>query len=239
MPEPGIALLWLAKNDIAAAVAASRRATAEARDHLTRASLLAAHCEIMLAGGDGPEARTAAEELARLAAELGAPFLDAAAHRAAGAVLLAEGRASDALPELRDAWATWQDLRAPYEAARTRVLIGLARRAIGDEEGAALELDAALWALRSLSATPDAIHVESLLGRRAHVAGGLTAREIDVLRLISGGYTNRQIAAELVISDKTVARHVSNIFAKLDVSSRTAAAAFAYRHNLISGRENG
>ena len=139
------------------------------------------------------------------------------------------------LVSLRPRLAGWQALDAPYEAARVRVLIGIACRELGDEDAAALELDAAAAVFRQLGAAPDLARVEARppgggsIGRRPHCARGL-----EVLRLVAAGKTNRAIAAELVISEKTVARHVSNIFAKLGLSSRAAATAYAYEHDLLS-----
>ena len=133
---------------------------------------------------------------------------------------------------LRAAWVLWRDLRVPYEAARTRVLLGRACRAAGDEDGAQLELDAARAIFARLSAGTDLAEVERLLGGTG-AAGGLTPREAEVLRLVATGRTNRAIAEELVLSEKTVARHLSNIFAKLDVGSRAAATAWAYEHRIV------
>ena len=155
--------------------------------------------------------------------------------KSAGAVLLAEGRAREALASLREAEGLWRELEAPYEAARTRVLAGLACRALGDASGAEVELDAALAALGAIGAAPDLGRVERL--RREPVtrsAAGLTPRELEVLRLVAAGLTNRVIAERLRISEKTVARHVSNIFLKLGLSSRSAATAYAYRHDLVT-----
>ena len=175
----------------------------------------------------------ASDELSEIADAFAAPLLRAAAATAQGAVLLAEGDARAALPALRRAWIAWQELEAPYEAARTRVLIGLACRALGDEESAAMELDAAGWVFRQLGAAPDLARVEALSRRTTATAGGLTAREVEILRLVAAGKTNREIAATLVFSDHTVRRHLQNIFAKLGVPSRAAATAFAFQHDLI------
>ena len=149
-------------------------------------------------------------------------------------MLLSAGDARGALVALRQAWAAWQELDAPYEAARVRLLIGLACRAAGDEDSAQLELDAAAWTLRQLGAAPDLARVDALARTAITTAtGGLTARELQVLRLVAAGNTNREIATALVISEHTVRRHLQNSFAKLGVSSRAAATAFAVHHGLI------
>jgi DNA-binding NarL/FixJ family response regulator len=239
-PQPGLALLRLAQGEVAAATAAIRRAVDEARGHIARSRLLPAYLEIALAANDVAAARVAADELAAIAAELDAPFLHAVSAQAAGAVLLGEGDSSAALAALRRAWVAWQELEAPYEAARVRVLIALACRDLGDGDTAEMELDAARWAFEQLGAAPDLARAEAL-SRKAtaaaatatKVAGGLTAREAEVLRLVAAGKTNRAIAADLVLSEKTVARHVSNIFTKLGLSSRSAATAYAYEHGLV------
>jgi ATP/maltotriose-dependent transcriptional regulator MalT len=232
-PQPGLALLRLAQRQTDAAAAAIRRVVGEARDRSARCALLAAQVEIMLTAGDVEAARAAADELCRIADDLDAPFLRATATHAAGAVLLAEGDVRGALADLRRAWTSWQALDAPYEAARVRVLLGLACRDLGDADSAAMELDAARWAFRELGAVPDAARVEALSRTAIRLAGGLTAREVEVLRLVAAGKRNRSIAAELFLSEKTVARHLSNIFTKLGVSSRAAATAYAYEHDLV------
>jgi DNA-binding NarL/FixJ family response regulator len=233
-PQPGLALLRLAQGQAAAARAAIRRALEEATDQPDRCRLLPASVEIALAGGDLAAARDAAEELARAAGDLDAPLLRATATAAKGAVLLAEGDPRAALAALREAWAAWRELETPYEAARARVLIGLACRALGDRDSAAMELDAAGWAFQRLGAAPDRERLEALAGRApAGAARGLTAREAEVLRLVATGRTNRAIATELVLSERTVDRHVSNIFTKLGVASRAAATAWAYEHRLV------
>jgi DNA-binding CsgD family transcriptional regulator len=151
-----------------------------------------------------------------------------------GAVRLGEGDPRAALSALRQAWAAWQDLEAPYETARVRVLIGLACRELGDEDSGQMELDAARWVFRQLGAGPDLTRVEALAQKVAAApAGRLTAREVEVLRLVAAGKTNRAIATDLFLSEKTVARHVSNIFTKLGLSSRSAATAYAFEHDLV------
>jgi len=230
-PQPGLALLRLAQGQPAAAQAAIRRALEEAVDLPDRARLLPAAAEIALAVGDRAAARAAAGELAETAGRLDAPLLGATAAAARGAVRLADGDARAALADLRGAWAAWRELGAPYEAARARVGVGLACRALGDQDSAALELDAARAVFQELGAAPDLASLERLAGRGR--AGGLTPREVQVLRLVATGKTNRAIAAELVLSERTVDRHVSNIFTKLGVSSRAAATAWAFQHQLV------
>jgi DNA-binding CsgD family transcriptional regulator len=234
MPQPGLALLRLAHDDVEAAASAMRRVMIETRDRVTRAGLSLAHVEIMLAAGDIPAARGAADDLAEVAADLDAPLLMAMSAEATGAVLLAERQHQAACEALRRAWTSWQSLEAPYEAARTRVLLGRAYRELGDEGGAQMELDAARWVFQRLGAAPDLARVEDL-SRKAtsRATGGLTAREVEVLRLVACGKTNRAIAAELFLSEKTVARHISNIFGKLGLSSRAGATAYAYEHGLV------
>ncbi len=234
-PEPGLALLRFAQGRPDAAAAAIRRAADEALGTLARPRLLDPFVEIMLATGSAAEARVAAEELLQIARDIGAPLLVAMAARAEGAVLLAEGNPHAALGALRRAWTAWHALEAPYDAARVRVLIGLACRELDDVDTATMELDAARDVFQQLGARPDVSRVEALSGKDAvRPPGGLTVREIEVLRLVATGKTNRAIGAGLVISEKTVARHLSNIFTKLGVSSRAAATAYAYEHDLVS-----
>jgi len=232
-PQPGLALLRLAQGQVDTAAAAIRRVVDEASDFVSRSRLLPAQVEILLAAGDVKAASAAAGELARLAEGLGAPFLTAVAAHAQGAVLLAEGDPRAALAVLRGAWLAWQELEVPYEAGRVRVLIGLACRELGDQDGAKMELDAARWVFHQLAAAPDLARVEALSGKAAGGPGGLTARELQVLRMVAAGETNKAIAAELFVSERTVDRHMSNIYAKLGVSSRAAATAHAYQHGLL------
>jgi DNA-binding CsgD family transcriptional regulator len=237
-PDPGLPLLRLAQGRGDAAATGIRRAVDEARDETTRASLLGAQAEILLEAADVPAARAAVEELWRLADGRNADFLRAEAGASEGAVLLAEDDPGKAVSILRQAWEMWQKLDLPYQAARTRALIGRACRSLGDEEGAKLELDAAVGVFRELGAETDVARVEALTVKRsargaAPRAGNLTPREVEVLRLVAAGMTNRRIGKELYITQKTVDRHVSNIFRKVGVKSRAAATAWAYEHDLV------
>jgi DNA-binding NarL/FixJ family response regulator len=188
----------------------------------------------MLAVRDPDEARAASRELDEIAAGHGAEALDAIAAQARGNVALSDGDAAAALASLRAALRVWHDLAARYEIARTRLAIGLACRQLRDDDTAVLELEAARETFSRLGARPDLARVDALL-RRASSSGayGLTERELEVLRLAAAGRSNREIAAALVISEHTVARHMQNIFNKLGVSSRTAAGAFAVAHQLV------
>jgi DNA-binding CsgD family transcriptional regulator len=232
-PQPGLALLRLVQGRSDAAATAIRRVASTTVDRLKRMSLLPAYIEIMLAAGDVQDARNACRELEDIARSLDTGVPGAIAAQACGAVDLAEGNAQAALGSLRRAFEVWQRIEAPYAAARVRVLIGLACRALGDEDGAGLEIDAARSIFERLGATPDVARIDALMKRTpSGHAYGLTPRELQVLRLIATGETNKAIAGKLSLSEKTVDRHVSNIFAKLDVSSRAAATAFAYQHKL-------
>ena len=233
-PQPGLAQLRLAQGQADAAAAAIRRAAGEVSEPLKRAGLLAAYVEIMLAVRDPQNARSACRELGEIAESYESAMLAAMAEQARGAVDLAEGDARVALVSLRRSWERWHELEAPYEAARVRVLVGQACRVLGDDDTAAMELDAARRAFEQLGAAPDLAHLDSL-GRSAEPfdAHGLTPRELQVLHLVAAGATNKAIAGELILSERTVDRHVSNIFTKFRVSSRAAATAYAYEHKLV------
>ena len=232
-PQPGLALLRLAQGRPDAAAAAIRRVLAETTIWSRRAVLLPARVEIALALGELEEARGAARELDALSAQYGGTMLRALAATALAAVHLAAGEQEEALVAARRATEDWRALEAPYEEACARVAVGLACSALGDEDAAALELAAARATFAELGATPDLERVREELETPAADTHGLTARELEVLRLVTAGESNRAIASALVISEHTVARHLQNIFRKLDVSSRTAASAFAYEHGLV------
>jgi DNA-binding CsgD family transcriptional regulator len=233
-PQPGLALLRLGQGDHVAAAGTIRRVVGETAQPLPRARVLPAYVEIMLAVGEAEEARDASRELTEIAAASESSMLRAIAAHVQGSVELSDGDPQAALVSLRSASRVWEELDAPYEAARVRVLLGLACRALGDHDSAVLELDAARGVFEELDATPDLVRVDSLMrGTVPDDAHGLSERELEVLRLVAAGKTNREIASALVLSQHTVARHVQNIFGKLGVSSRTAATAFAFEHELV------
>jgi DNA-binding CsgD family transcriptional regulator len=208
-PQPGLALLRLAQGRTDVARAASRRVVAETTDRLGRAKLLPA----------------------QVAESYDTRALRAVADHARGAVLLTEDDARGAVVALRGAWQAWRELEAPYEAARVRMLVGVGCRALGDEEAAAMELEAARTVFARLGAAPELARLEAFARREAAwKAHGLTERELQVLRLVAAGKTNHAIASQLFVAEKTVDRHVSNIYTKLGVSSRAAATAHAYQH---------
>lgn len=233
--QPGLSLLRLSQGQADLAAASIRRALTDAERRDTRVSLLAAAVEIMLAVGDLVTARTAADELAGVARSMNASFLSAAASQAMGAVLLAEGDAAAASASIRRAADAWRDLEMPYEEAQARLLIAAACDRLGDRDRREIELDAARRLFTGLGAAPALTRLaESSARGTPETFGGLSERETQVLRLLATGRTNRAIAEQLFISEKTVARHVSNILSKLGVASRTGATAWAYQHNLVS-----
>ena len=228
-PQSGLAMLRLAQGRVDAASAIIEQALADASaSPLGRAKLLPAAVQIALAKGDSDRARAAVDELDATASAFQSPALSAAGASCRGRLQLAEGDAASACASLRRALKQWQDLDVPYEAATARLLLGQACRGSGDEDGAAAAFAAAAEIFERLGAVLEARRVqESLQGPQA-LPAGLTEREAQVLRLVAAGLTNRAIATELYLSDKTVARHLSNIFVKIGVSSRSAATAFAF-----------
>jgi DNA-binding CsgD family transcriptional regulator len=232
--QPGLALLRLAQGKADPAVAAIRRAVSEATAPMPRAALLPAYIEIMLAVGELEEAASASRELEGIAEGWGSDALTAMSAHARGAVAVAHKDARAGLAALRRASEAWQKLEAPYEGARTRELVGLACRLLGDEETTVLEFDAARGVFAQLGAESDLSRIDSHSRSPASAAThGLTARELEVLRLVAAGKTNHAIGADLFVSDHTIRRHLQNIFRKLGVSSRAAATAYASQHDLI------
>jgi DNA-binding CsgD family transcriptional regulator len=233
-PQPGLALMRLVQGKADAAQAAIRRVREEGSGPAGAAQVLPAFVEIMLAADEVEAAAEACDELEALAKRHGGDALAAIASQARGAVELARGDARGALGPLRRAENSWRGLEAPYEVARVQELLGIACRELGDEDTATLELESAREAFERLGAATDLVRVAMLAEIAAATdTHGLTQRELEVLRLVAAGKSNREIAGELVISEHTVARHLQNIFAKLGLSSRTAATAFAFEHNLV------
>jgi DNA-binding CsgD family transcriptional regulator len=228
--QPGLAQLRAAQGRAATAAAGLDRALAENANAPERPRLLAARVEVALQTADLSAASVAASALADEAGRIGTPYVEAQACHAQGRVLLAQGEPQSALPILRRAWGLWQRVDVPYEAAKTRLEVGAACRALGDEDAERMEIDAARTAFQQLGASADLAAIDHY--ERGTAEGPLTAREKEVLHLVAHGGTNRAIAAELFLSEKTVARHLSNIFVKLGVSSRSSAASYAYEHGL-------
>ncbi len=224
-PQPGMALLRLAQGRIDVAAAQVRRRLAESEQPIERARILCAAAEILIAADDIDGARAVADELTSVATELGSPLLRGHAALATGSALLAAGDVSGALVALRRAVGDWIELGAPYEQARTRLLIADACEALADLDSAEMERRAARSTLAALGGD---------VAPQRQLAPGLTAREMEVLALVAQGKTNRAIAAELYISEKTVASHLNHIFTKLGLTSRSAATAYAYQHDLVS-----
>jgi DNA-binding CsgD family transcriptional regulator/tetratricopeptide (TPR) repeat protein len=233
-PQPGLARLRLAQGNPTAATASLDRALAETDDLLQRLAILPAYVDIMLTADDVAAARRASDELHAIAGQTGVEMHRAWAAYARGVVDLTAGLPTEAIPSLRDAFKLWQSLEVPYETARTRTELGKALLAVGDEDTASLEFEAARSAFAQLGATPGKLEVDSLIGpggpEKRH---DLTPRELEVLTLLTTGDTNRSIAEKLVLSERTVDRHVSNIFAKLGVSTRSAATSQAFRRRLV------
>lgn len=229
-PQPGLALLRLAQGDRSTALSSVQRVLDGTKDMLTRARYLPACIEISLAAGELPRAQSALSELERVAESFDTQVLRAMTADCRGAVRLAEGDAGAALEPLRQALRAWLAIDAPYLAARTRVLLASACQALRDQDGVRLELAAARETFERLGATRD---LARLLERGRRSSHGLTPRELEVLRHVARGETNKAIARELCLSEKTIDRHVSNIFEKTQVASRAAATAFAYENGLI------
>jgi DNA-binding CsgD family transcriptional regulator len=231
-PQPGLMLAWLARGRTAAAIPAVRRLLAEAQGPVQRSWLLPAAVQAMVAAQLLEEARQYSDELSGIASAFGSSALRAAAAYGGASVELASGKVEEALRQARDSCRLWSDIGSPYETARARVLVARALRELGDEDSARSELAVARGSFAELGAAPAAEEVDRLLHRAR--PGGLSEREVEVLKLVAEGRSNPEIARALVLSQKTVERHLSNIFTKLAVPSRTAAAAYAHEHGLMS-----
>jgi DNA-binding CsgD family transcriptional regulator len=233
-PQPGLSLLRHAQGRIDDAAASIRAVLRDTRARARRAQALVAAVEILLAAGDHEQARSVAAELSEIAGAIGAPLLDAASAHADGAVLLAHDDLTGASAQLRHACDTWRDLGMGYEEAHTHLLMADVCRRCGDPDGCHLHVDAAQRLFRRLNAASCLARIADQTAPAARRRiGALSNREVEVLRLLAAGKTNRQTAEALFISERTVARHVSNIFDKLGVSTRAGATAWAYQRNLI------
>jgi len=235
-PEPGLARLRTAQGRAEAAVTTLLRLVDDRRRVEDKAELLSALVNAQLVVGAVPAARSAAEQLGGIAGDLDSPLLSGFAAQSMGAVLCAEGSPKAALTALRRAWHTWRDLELPLLAAQTRMLVGRCLLALGDEDAGRMEFDAAREVFTRLGAVPDLAQLEAIVQASAPLPDGLTTREVEVIRLVAAGLSNRAVAEELFLSEKTVARHLSNVYAKLGLSSRAAATAYAYDHGLVARR---
>lgn len=233
-PQPGLALVGVAEGKLAAAAAGLRLSAASAAEPtLQRARLLAAQAEVALALNEVDAARQAVEDLGRVASETPSALLDAIEAMARARLHLAEAQIDHALQFATRAWSLWNKLKIPYDAARARMFIGLVSRLAGDPERARSELEAARAEFYRLGAKLDARAAEQHLEGATDLPRRLSLRELEVLRLVAVGKTNREIAEALTISEHTVSRHLQNIFGKLEVSTRAAATAFAFQHQLV------
>jgi DNA-binding CsgD family transcriptional regulator len=233
-PQPGLALLRLAQNEKDMAIKSIQNTLDEAKTPLQRLKVLPAYIEIMLVHNKTTDARSAVDELNAVAEKYETIFLQAITAYCQGALLLKENDFGAAIKSLRRSLILWNELNAPYEAASVRLLLGIAYRKKGDHDSAGMELTAAQWIFNELEALPDLEKVEALIDeKKAHDLHGLTLREFQVLQLVSEGDKNKTIANKLFISERTVERHLSNIFNKLQVNSRTEATTFAYKHGIL------
>jgi DNA-binding CsgD family transcriptional regulator len=237
-PVPGLAQLLVARGEPEAAATVLDRALRETHARYERPALLAAAIDVFRAAGHADRASAAAEELASIASTTSSTVLRALAAEGRGTVLLDDGDATGAVSDLRAAAERWQSLRMPYDAARVATKLGQAYALLGDLVSAALEFDNARDTFRDLGARPDVERIDRLSAPAGRDpvpddASRLSMREREVLALVAAGRTNREIASELYISPHTVSRHLEHIFAKLGVSSRAAATAHAYAHDLL------
>lgn len=236
-PQPGLALLWLVRGQHSAAYAAIVRSLGDDEPTTDQVSLLPAAMEILLAVGRGDEAERRLRDLDEMAGRWRCPSLLAAAAYAHACQELAEHDPRAAAPYARKALRAWNDLGCPFEVARCQIVLATALQQIGDRDSCLAELKAAGTTFQLLGAAPYLVQVTEMLRipdvGGDHASGVLTTREVQVLQLVARGCSNRQVAGSLFLSEKTVARHLSNIFAKIDVGSRTAAAAYAYENQLV------
>lgn len=237
-PQPGLALLRLVQEQTEAAKMSINNALKETKAIKDRAGLLPATVRIMLVANQIEEARLATDELQKIATSFDVPFLYAELSHALGTVYFTEGDYRKALDHLQEAVKRWNDLDMPYESARSREIKGLAYRELGDHDSMEMELAAAKWVFEQLGAVTELKRVNQFMNKElSSHKYGLTLRELQVLRQLVSGKTNKCIAGELFISERTVDRHVSNIFNKLGLSSRVAATAFAIKHKIVENEQ--
>lgn len=232
-PQPGLALLRLMQGQLDVAKAAILQLAKEKNDPITRSRMLTAYVEIMLATGELQDARKAVDELSKIASQFHANYLNAIARYTEGSLLLATEETHPALEKLLESWSLFNKIEAAYESAKTRVLIGQACQKLGDRDTADMEFESARHIFKQLGAAPDLDRLDALTSHSTDNTHGLTPREQEVLQQLATGKTNKEIASVLFISERTVDRHVSNILGKLNVTSRSAATAYAYEHDLI------
>jgi DNA-binding CsgD family transcriptional regulator len=235
----GMALLRLAQGRVdAATTIITGMLSRTGANRLARGKLLPARVQIAVAAGDFDAAGDAADELDRIAADAASPMLTAAARSARGRLELARGDAGSACATLREAVELWLELEVPYEVATAHLLLSRAARSHGDDDTATRSLQAATAIFERLGAVIEAGNPPEPASA-APLPAGLTAREAEVLSLVASGRTNKEIAAALYLSERTVARHLSNIFTKVGVTSRTAAAAFAFERGIAQPAPSG
>jgi DNA-binding CsgD family transcriptional regulator len=232
-PQPGLALLRLAAGDTRAATASVTTALAQMDDPIERSRVLPGAVEINIAAGDLDAAETTLRELTQIATDYTTATLTAIATIAEGKLRLAQGRLDEAVAAFAKARGLWAALDAPHDTAVARLGLAEAAQQMGDADTTRLEATGALEAFATLGAAPDADRARSLLGEKQPTSTGLSPRELEVLALVAEGNTNREIAAELIVSERTIDRHVSNILTKLGVTTRTAATSFAYEHGIL------
>lgn len=232
VPQPGLARVRLSQGRIDAAVNGLRLALEPPPSAPLRGTeLLAALAEAHLAAGDTDAAAEAAKAMTDVVNRAASVYLDAVTRTTEAQVLLARGDALAACLRAGEAVEQFQGLGLPYDEARAREVRGAAARVIDVLDTTQLELTAARDTYRRLGAEPDERRVTALLGEASPFP--LSSREIEVLRLVARGGTNKEVAGQVVVSEHTVARHLSNIYTKLGVGSRSAAAAWAYERSLI------
>jgi DNA-binding NarL/FixJ family response regulator len=228
-PQPGEALTRCTQGDSAAAWTALQASLAW-QDRVGRMRLLLAAVEVALIRDCAEEAEALCRELETGAEAFGTPGFKAWAAHARGAVLIHRAEYGQALDALQAALREYRTQQCRYETGKVYECMATAHKALGDNDIAAADRATAQSIYRQLG-------VEGLPTSAESDPGGLTKREIEILIRIASGATNRQVADLIFISEKTVGRHLANIYAKLGVSSRTAAVTWAYDNNVLHSKE--